>query len=89
MTGDCGIMIEKKIINVLQEFANNKKIIVDPQSPLINIVESSIEFIELVVLLEDNFKFEFDDEKLLFDTYKTIGDLIQYVAVKMGESNEY
>lgn len=81
-------MMEKKIIDVIQAFANNKKIMIVRKTPLTDIIESSIEFINLVVVLEENFDFEFDDEKLLFEAYETIDDLIQYIVIKTGENNE-
>ena len=47
----------------------------------------SITFITIIVELEKKYKIEFDDEKMLVSNYKTIGDLIEYVKMKVAKLN--
>jgi acyl-coenzyme A synthetase/AMP-(fatty) acid ligase/acyl carrier protein len=44
---------------------------------------NSIEFISLVVGLEEALNIEFDDDKLLFAAFPTLNDLINYLLVKV------
>ena len=47
----------------------------------------SIKFIKMVVALESEFDFEFDDEKLLFTQFQTVKSLIEYVNFKVNSLN--
>jgi acyl carrier protein len=47
---------------------------------------NSIQFIKIVVECEQIFKIEFDDEKLDFNLYETIADLVNYVDEKTSEN---
>lgn len=44
---------------------------------------NSIEFINLVVGLEEALNIEFDDEKLLFSAFPTLNDLLDYLLLKL------
>ena len=46
----------------------------------------SISMINLIIDIEENFSFEFDDEKLSFNCFITMEDLAQYIAMKTGIS---
>ena len=39
----------------------------------------SLNFITIIVEIEDNFGIEFDDENMLTSNYKTVGDFVNYV----------
>lgn len=45
-------------------------------------VMNSISFVEMIILLEDEFNFEFDDDRLIISKFQTIGDVIDYVSSK-------
>lgn len=45
-------------------------------------VMNSISFVEMIILLEDEFNFEFDDDSLIISKFQTIGDIIDYVSSK-------
>jgi len=40
---------------------------------------TSIEFIDLIVSLEEQFDFEFDDSELVIDNYKILNDIVEIV----------
>lgn len=42
---------------------------------------NSLNFIEIVVKIEDEFNIEFEDDKLMFNSFATIDDLISYVKM--------
>lgn len=46
---------------------------------------NSISAIELVVEVEDKYDFEFNDEDLLVDNFKTIERLANYIEKRIGE----
>ena len=50
---------------------------------------NSITFIQIIVNLESEFDFEFEDEKLLFTEFPTIKDMVDYVVSRTdGENND-
>ena len=46
----------------------------------------SITFVTLVVALEGEFNFEFDDEMLLISAFPTIKSIIDYVELKVDRA---
>lgn len=53
------------------------------ETSFINAGIDSITFIRIVVALESEFGFEFDDEMLLITQFPTIKSMIEYVASKI------
>ncbi|MBS5842962.1 MAG: acyl carrier protein [Clostridiales bacterium] len=43
----------------------------------------SISFINLIITIEKNFEFEFDDEKLIYTSFKDILSIADYVELKI------
>lgn len=78
--------IQKKILDVITsnlietEFETQK---IHVNTPLTDLNINSITFVKTIVALESAFDFEFDDEKLLFSAFPTIGSMIQYVETKV------
>lgn len=48
----------------------------------------SITFVNLVVALESEFNFEWDDEMLLFTAFPTLRNMIDYVESKVSGSSD-
>ena len=46
---------------------------------------NSLNFIEIVVKIEDEFSIEFEDDKLMYNSFATIDDLISYVKTLIGK----
>ena len=76
--------LENKVIEII---CNNVKSIgaANKDVSLSSLSIDSITFIKIIVNLEQEFNFEFDDEKLLFNAFNTINDLIVYVQDKVNE----
>lgn len=45
----------------------------------------SINFITIIVEIEDHFEIEFDDENMILSNYETVGDFVKYVESKMSK----
>ena len=54
-------------------------------SSLVDIQVNSIAFISLVVAIEGEYDFEFDDEMLLIGKFNTISDIGKYVLEKISK----
>lgn len=46
----------------------------------------SIEFITIIVEVETNYEIEFDDENMLINNYRSIGDFVEYVKKKITKA---
>lgn len=55
---------------------------INDESDLTSLGINSVSFIKLTVRIEEEFGFEFEDEYLDYNKFKTIKDLILYVADK-------
>lgn len=51
---------------------------------LFNLGMNSITSIKIVVAMEQEFDFEFEDEKLTMDTMRTINSLYEYLNQRLG-----
>lgn len=75
---------QQKVLDIIKEN------IVD-QSPLIISIDTpfpevdSLTFIKIVVTLEKEFNFEFDDEMLLITNFSTVKEMVQYVESKVND----
>lgn len=75
--------IEEKVIAVISKsitLDSNIEITVNMQ--LSELPFDSIKFIKMVVSLENEFNFEFDDEKLLFAQFPTVKSIVEYINLK-------
>lgn len=43
----------------------------------------SINFITIIVEIEDHFEIEFDDENMILSNYQTVGEFVNYVENKI------
>lgn len=76
---------DKKIQSIIQ--SNITVAEIDPEMRLDELNTDSITFIKIIVALETEFDFEFEDEKLLFSAFSTIQSMIDYVNEQVGGSN--
>ena len=74
--------IKNKYFNIVREITSinishddlNKEII------LFNI--DSINYIKLIVAIEEEFNFEFEDKMLAIDAFKSLDDILSYIYLK-------
>lgn len=75
--------ITKRVLDIISENTNVQ--LSDCISEDSNFPEmDSITFIKIIVALENEFDFEFDDEMLLISRFPTIKPMIEYVEIKVN-----
>lgn len=72
-------IIEKNINNVKKPFNEVKN-----DDDLFTLGLDSISSIKIVVALEQDFEFEFEDEELTMERLRTINSLIEYLTRRLG-----
>lgn len=79
----------KKSERALQVIQDNlsEKIDIKPEDKLQDLDINSITFIQIIVSLEGEFDFEFEDEKLLFSEFPTVKDMVDYVISRTDGDN--
>lgn len=70
--------IENEIIEIMKE-AGELPDNIGLDTTFKEIELESINFITIVVEIEDYFEIEFDDENMLISKYKTVGNFVNYV----------
>ena len=85
--------VKTNIIRIIQDKVNSerdnviRKIDIEEMTEFSNIGINSMIFVKIVVELELQFGFVFDDEKLVIDEFKCVGSLGEYVESKMKQNN--
>ena len=75
--------INLALINMIIELTNIDSC--NEDSLLVDIQVNSIAFISLVVAIEGEYDFEFDDEMLLIGKFNTISDIAKYIREKVAK----
>ena len=75
--------MEDRILKQIQNILDEKSITVNCDSTLADVLDS-ITFIEIVVAVEREFDFEFDDEMLLITKFPTTKTMVEYVKGKVN-----
>lgn len=75
--------MKERILKQMQDVINEKSIVLYSDSVLSDVLDS-ITFIKMVVALESEFNFEFDDEMLLITKFPTTDSMIKYVESKIN-----
>ena len=77
--------IPQKVLDIIKEnLVDQSSTVVSIDSPFPEV--NSITFIKIVVTLENEFNFEFDDEMLLITKFPTIKEMVEYVESKVTTS---
>lgn len=78
--------ISEEIIAFLKlKIVENGGIELNENTPFLNIAINSIQYIQLIVLLEQKYGFEFDDEELLISYFKDIKQLAEHIKQKISK----
>lgn len=75
----CGEMTHIYLDFVISCIYEIKKIKVNKNSKFVEIDLDSIEFVQLLVNIENKFKIEFKEEELNLELYKNVNDLVKIV----------
>ena len=77
--------IPPKVMDIIREnLGDQSSTVVSIDSPFPEV--DSISFITIVVTLENEFNFEFDDEMLLIVKFPTVKEMVEYVESKVAAS---
>ncbi|WP_026475905.1 acyl carrier protein [Alkaliphilus transvaalensis] len=71
--------VQEGVIKILKrdKKVQDKEITLD--TDLVSLGLNSIQFVKLVIALEQDFDCEFDDEKLNLSDFKTVREIVEYV----------
>ena len=75
-------LIVKKIIKIIEEEFDSVLI----ESADANLLESglnSVDLIQLIILIEEGFGFEFPDEDLVIENFRSVNILSEYISEKI------
>lgn len=70
--------IEVIVLNIIRDKIDEKRYITN-NAILLDEGINSFKIIEVVLKIEEVFNFEFEDEKLSYETLRTIGSIAEYV----------
>lgn len=71
------------IVNTYKSDTNVTDELVNPSSNLAALDIDSIEHMKIIILIEEEYNFEFEKEELALDSIETIFDLAQFVYHKI------
>lgn len=80
------MIIEEKALEIIRENISLETISLEMSLEELDV--DSITFIKIIVAIESEFDFEFDDEKLLFSAFPTIQTMIDYVKERTEANND-
>ena len=79
--------IQKEIIEIIKkQFKIEENIVIE--EPLTEYGVDSIKIVELVLIIEERYGFEFDSEKLTYKILRNVKTISEYVYQRLGEMDE-
>jgi acyl carrier protein len=79
-------MNDETFLNIIRKYvALDNQIMLKTELALSGI--DSVSYVEMIVTLEKEYNFTFDDEFLNPDRYSTFNDIMEYCLKKIGENN--
>ncbi len=77
---------ELRVKGILKKVLGNDELIdkLDAEQNLSDLGITSVNFIKIIVLVEDEFDIEFDDEDLKFENFNTIANVSAYIEDKIS-----
>ncbi|WP_034860608.1 phosphopantetheine-binding protein [Ruminiclostridium cellobioparum] len=73
--------IEQKIFELIKKNIANEKM--DILANLTDLGINSITFVKILIAIENEYDFEFDDDDLNFENFKTVSTLAKYVEDRL------
>jgi acyl carrier protein len=70
--------MKEAIYNVIKQKIN-KSATINDDTTLVEVGIDSIDFINMVIALEEEFDIRFEDMQLIYDNYETLGQLVSVV----------
>lgn len=82
------VQVSTKIIEIIRlnlNIAEDQEI--GALTPLADIISGSVEFIQIIVDIEDEFDIEFGNEELSFQSFSCVGDLMEKTKYIIDNAN--
>ncbi len=77
--------LEERIIKIFRKAVNISEDVVLTSDTMINTLEvNSLNFLKIIVEIEEEFAIEFEDEELNFYTFNSIKDIVELVKNKQN-----
>lgn len=77
-----------KLSNKIKEQLDDHEMEILLSSKIHDIGLNSIDFIKLLVFVEDEFEFEFDDNDLLMEKYQVVEDMVDLICSNISKVNQ-
>lgn len=79
---------EERLAEIIRKAVNlSDDVALDENTDLAQIDINSLNFLKIIVDIEDEFDIEFDDEELNFELFGTIHSIIEKIDEKIEENN--
>ncbi len=77
--------IQKTLIEIYKGYINDEKIKneINADSKLESLNISSVDYIKIIIDIENEFNFEFGDYELAPGTFSTVSDMVAYISKKV------
>lgn len=77
---------ENKVIEIIKRAVNiPKETNLNLETPINNLQINSLNFLKIIVDIEEEYDIEFDDEELNFEEFNTIKAFVEHIKEKVGE----
>jgi acyl carrier protein len=78
-------VVETRLIKVFKENCEDTDLVdkIGLNDSLVELGLNSVEFIKLIVIIEKEFEFEFDDDRLDYNKFSTLRDLVEYIESRI------
>jgi acyl carrier protein len=80
--------MKETIYDVIKRNVSHSAVINDDTS-LLEIGIDSVEFITMIIALEEEFNIRFEDTQLVYDNYKTIGQLVSIIEQMLEKTKTH
>lgn len=72
--------LEESVLDIINSVNSTEATL---ESSLNDLGINSIDFIRIIVTLEDEFDFEFENEMLLYESFSDINSIVKYIGFKL------
>lgn len=79
-------IVESSLISLYKKYIGNIEIIntLTLESVLIDLAINSVDYIKIIIDIENEFNIEFDDNDLTPGTFQTIGNMVDYILTRIS-----
>ena len=75
--------IEDELISLYRKYMEDTEVVLLSDTKMTDIEISSVDYIKVIIDIENEFNFEFDDDDLLPDRFEVVKDMVDYIYDKI------